>query len=516
METVIEKANVKVLSTRSRILLSVLSGLLLAFLFPKFNQFYLAWAALVPLLLVLYFGPSPWRAAGYGLVCGLVFFGVFFYWTGLFGLLAWSSMTVFSALVYVSFSVGASFVIRRLSFFLRVFLIPAWMVSVELLRSIGWWGFSWGSLGYSQQADPNAVLFAGIFGFYGLTYLVVFVNILLTESLVLRLKQETDPVLPSSSRPVYVLLGSAFLLYACLAGFRTSAISNRKDPGEVKVAVLQGNIPQHLKFVESNREMIKKVYLKMASEAAEAGSYLIVWPETSYPGYLQDDVDFSSKLQRITDEYSTYLIVGSFYYDEKTDRYFNAAYFFRPGKEVVRYTKVNIVPFGEYVPFRPLFGWIKALEPISTDISPASDIILFPAGDEKIGTGICFESSNSLLVGKMVARGARLLVFITNDAWFKKTAAPYQHLQTTAIRSVENRIYTIQAANTGISAVIAPDGKTERATGLDERRILYGFVRFSDHPAFYSRSGYLFSYLCLLVSIAFFLRISSLASSKKS
>lgn len=499
-----------------RILLAALSGLLLALLFPRFNLFFFAWFALIPLLIVLRFTSRLLPAAGYGLVTGLVFFGLFFAWAGLFGKLAWSALTVYMAFYMAVFAAGTSFLLRKFDSWPCLFLIPAWMVSVELVRSIGWWGFSWGSLGYSQQSNLDISCLARIGGFFALSYLIVLVNMIAVEVLfsyrsllkgvkIHPIPQEATPPLAGWSgvrqslpKLILVLMSALVLSYGLLLICRfSSPLSSEKDTATIKIAAIQGNIPQSIKFADESAESIKQTYLQMTAEAVKANASLIIWPETSYPGYLQDDQSFTKELQDICDQHGVQLIVGTHYFAEASERYFNSAFFFRPRQKPVRYDKVNIVPFGEYVPFRPLFRWVKALEPIQTDLSAASQIELLPSKLGKIGVGICFESSNPWLAGKMISQGAGLLVFITNDAWFEQTAAPAQHLQTTVMRSIENNIYTVQAANTGISAVIAPDGSIQGKTRLDERKILYGWVKKQDQPSFYSRFGFLFPYLCL-------------------
>lgn len=497
------------MSSWKKVFLSIFSGLLLAFIFPKFDQFYLAWFALIPLFLVLYSLSSFRQALAYGFLSGFVFFGLFFYWASLFGRLAWTSITVYHSFYFALFALGAAFLIKRLSFWPRLFLVPAWLVSIELFRSVGWWGFSWGSLGYSQQADPNIRMLASYAGVFGLSYLITLVNVFLTESVVSWRNPEARPRTSISWSFYSIVIVVLVFVYLGLFGLRLG-LENEQGNGSgfLKVAALQGNIPQAEKFDSAKTEEVKRLFLKMSIEAAENDADLIVWPESSYPGYLQDDLDFTNRLQRLSDSYQSSLIVGSFYYDETEDRYYNSAYLFQPGKKPARYDKVNIVPFGEYVPFRPLLGWIKALRVIQTDLSAFPKLKLLPAPGGTIGSGICFESSNPCLCRQMVAKGAGLLVFITNDAWFEKTAASYQHLQTTAMRSIENGVYALQAANTGISAIISSNGAIEQETRLEERSILYGRTRFLKRPTFYVRFGFIFPCLCFVISIASLVRCS--------
>jgi len=160
---------------------------------------------------------------------------------------------------------------------------------------------------------------------------------------------------------------------------------------------------------------------------------------------------------------------------------------------------VHLVPYGEYVPLRRFFPFIKKLTAGIGDFKSGEGFFPMEAGGRKIGVLICYEGILAEAGRAYKRQGAELLVNITNDAWFGNTSAPYQHLSMTVFRAVENRLFLARAANTGISAIIDPTGKILKQSGIFERTILQGEIKFLKIPTVYSRYGDLFVYLCLFI-----------------
>jgi apolipoprotein N-acyltransferase len=179
-------------------------------------------------------------------------------------------------------------------------------------------------------------------------------------------------------------------------------------------------------------------------------------------------------------------------------QYFNSAFLVSPEKKIAgRYDKLHLVPFGEYAPLSSIFNFTKDIIGAIGDFTAGSAVrnLSAPCGD--FGVLICYEAIFPELTRQFVAGGARFLVNITNDAWFGKTSAPYQHLSMVALRAVENRVPIARAANTGISSFIDSTGKIRAASDLFTREVLSGTIELRQTQSLYAQYGDLFAYACL-------------------
>ena len=239
---------------------------------------------------------------------------------------------------------------------------------------------------------------------------------------------------------------------------------------------------------------------------ATDGARLIVWPETAVPFYLASDTGESAVVRGIAGEAGAYVLTGSPSYRFNTDtgrpEFLNSAYLLGPTGEISgRFDKVHLVPFGEYVPFKRLLFFIDKLTEGVGDFVAGPGPYPMEFESSGIGVLICYESIFPRLAAAHVKNGAGVLVNITNDAWFGRTSAPYQHFQMSVLRAVENRVFLLRAANTGISAVVDPAGRVINQTALFEQAAVVEDIRLREgRPTFYTAGGDLFAYLCLIVT----------------
>jgi apolipoprotein N-acyltransferase len=200
-----------------------------------------------------------------------------------------------------------------------------------------------------------------------------------------------------------------------------------------------------------------------------------------------------------------YLLFGN---DDRdpTHVYVGAKLLAPDGQVVYRYHKMRLVPFGEYVPLQPLLtlgGRVTAkLVRQVADFTPGKEAVVAEVDGHRLGAFICYESIFPHLIRRFTAQGAELLVNVTNDGWYGRTSAPYQHLAMTVFRAVENGRYLVRAANTGITAVIDPRGRVLSRTALFDRTVLVGEAGFVSVPTFYSRHGDVFAWGCLAAAAA--------------
>ncbi len=484
-----------------RILAAIVSGLLMALAFPKWDQGYLLAVALVPLFWALHRQPLK-KAFWLGLTAGLAFnLGVFywiFYVCHVFGGLPWpvAAGVLFLLAAYLSlyrglFALGLNWGLKRgLSL---LWWAPALWVLVEFAQaSLLFNGFPWELLGCGLYRYLTLLQAADLGGVYLLSFLLVFLNaslyLLLTGN---RGRSSRWGVLPMVAIVLTVWAGYGFYR---LAEVRRKEIESPK----IKVAVVQGNIKQGEKW---RPEVVKATLGRYGSLTGQvAGTQLVVWPETAAPFFFLRMPELTAQVQEIVRKSESYLLFGAPAWEltPQGERYFNRAYLLSPqGAVMGYYDKAHLVPYGEYVPLQRFFPFISKMVPMIGDFAegPVGGVLSLPEG--AVGPLICFESIFPYLSRAQVQNGARLLVNITNDAWFGTTSAPYQHLSMAVLRAVENHVCLARAANTGISAFIGGDGRILWTSGLFVPEAQALELPWLPGGSFYSRHGDLFAWGCV-------------------
>jgi apolipoprotein N-acyltransferase len=473
--------------------LSILSALLLALSFSSFNLGFFAWCGLVPLLMVLE-SKSLGRAFFIAFFCGVIFWGLTIYWLIHVTLLGQIILVLYLAIYFGLFGCVIYFS-RFLSVNSCLFFLPANWVLLEYLRSYLFTGFPWAIIGFSQYKNLPIIQIADITGAWGVCFLVILVNVALYLFLRRRLSVKILLI------PVLVL--SLFLGYGLIKLNYKQNWCNDKE--QLKISVVQGNISQDLKWNKQAVGFIQNRYRELTVETAVAKPELIIWPEASVPGlWGQDDAEFAQVFS-LAGQLDTNILVGAVSYFNQN--YFNSALLINHlGRPVAAYNKLHLVPFGEYIPLKSVFPFLETIALIG-DIQPGREYVIFkqPAN---FGVLICFEDLFPELSREFVKRGARFLVNITNDAWYKEGSAPYQHFAASVFRSIENRVYLARAANTGISGFIDPAGRilgiVQNARGKEifvQGYSSQNICLAAGKRTIYNRYGDFFIAFCLLFDI---------------
>ncbi|MFQ5737254.1 MAG: apolipoprotein N-acyltransferase [Thermodesulfobacteriota bacterium] len=497
-----------------RPLLCAISGLLLVLAFPPVGLGFTAWFALVPLLFALE-GQGWKRGLLYGYVFGAAFFLGTVYWVihsmYYYGgvPLAVSVLAMLLLVAYLSVYPGIFGVLAssagRLSPMVLLVVTPALWTALEYLRGHLFTGLPWVLAGYSQAYYLPVIQIADVTGVWGVSYLVVFVNTAIW--LAVRSVIGRDSRFPARAVGVAALVTASVVVYGFV---RTVQVDKEvKGWAGLRAAVAQGSIDQSVKWDRSFQKSTLKIYRGLTVEAARQGARLVVWPETAVPFYFVPAKIKEGEVGSITREAGTYVLTGSPSYNYNPDtrqaEYYNSAYLLFPdGETAGRYDKSHLVPFGEYVPLKKLFPFFKKLTAGVGDFSegPGAVPIAFEGGG--IGTLICYESIFPEIAAASVRNGSTILVNITNDAWFGRTSAPYQHFEMSILRAVENKVYLLRAANTGVSGIVGPAGRVMKRSGLFEKAVLVDDVRLKRGPlTLYSRYGDLFAWGCLAISFTF-------------
>jgi len=483
---------------------SAVAGLLLACSFPRPDFTLFAWFGLVPLLLVMQ--SRPFKS---GFVAGLAFFAVTLYWVNIvmttYGHLP-LAVSFFLYLLLAGYlalfwgtATWAACRLKEHRNYSYVLTLPVLWVALEFLREFLLTGFPWATLGYSQHAWLPMIQSADLFGVYGLSYLLVLCNTALGVSL-LALRDRSV-----QQSPVKAFAATALLLLLNY-GYGQWCLQQDLDarPETLQVALIQGNIPQNLKWHPDNQLNTVNTYRQLSLQAQRSDATdLIVWPEAAMPFYFQDGGPLAASVADLPIQTSSSLLFGSPAYlrDLGGLRYLNSAFLLSQSAQLIgRSDKIHLVPFGEYVPLGEFLPFVNKLVAGIGDYSPG-EINPLPIQGHQLGVLVCYEVIFPELAREYVRQGSDLLLNITNDAWFGKSSAPWQHLAMARFRAIENRVWIARAANTGISAMITPSGRIVKQTGLFETAFLNGKVGLGARPGLYSHLGDVIPGAFLVISL---------------
>jgi apolipoprotein N-acyltransferase len=446
----------------------------------------------------------PDRTFLLGLVAGLGYFGGTVYWTGAvvteFGGLSWPVGVVVAALLIGYLSLfPALFALclgwLRSSLGLRALaLAPAAWVTSELGRTYFWSGFPWLLLGYSQTTVLPIAQVASVVGVFGMSALVAAASSAIAFFAVSRSRVSIAGLLVTAVALVGIAMWGNHRLQ--------NGVLTETGPS-VRVALIQGNIPQDEKWDPARAHAILNTYLSMTREAAAKGAQLVIWPESSTPFPFQDDRVGGEAIRALVRETGIELLLGSDQINHQTKEYYNAAFLVRrDGSVGAVYQKMHLVPFGEFVPLQDLLFFVGPLVEAAGAFTAGEEMVMLPTRHGPISTAICYEIVFPGLVRESVLKGSQLLTTITNDAWYGRSSAPFQHFLQASMRAIEQGRYLARAANTGISGFVDPYGRVVQHSGIFEGAVMVRDVRMLQVPTIYGRIGDLFAYVCAALTFA--------------
>jgi apolipoprotein N-acyltransferase len=497
--------------------LAAASGLALAAAFPKLDLNLFAWVAFVPLFYAI--EGLPLRSVlKYSWLQGFTCFVGSLYWIAITlhnfarvpTLLAVLPMLLLAGIMacYTAAAIWAGeFLARRLRIPVLATIPIAW-AAAEWVRTYFPIGFPWNLLGYTAYRNLELIQFAEIAGVYGVSALIMFFNTV-TYAVVFQIYSRRVQTI--SLGALTAAMGAALIF----GSWRIHQLSAIAPQGSLKIAMVQGDIPQSLKWDPKFLETSFEIYRSQSEAAARRGADLIVWPEAAaafffqpvdrYPAQFAADAAYRQRLLALAARLGEPIIFGAPALGIEDNRvgFYNRAYLVSPKGTVESwYDKIQLVPFGEYVPLRKLLGgFVNRVVTGFGDMFPGRDQTIFTVGNAKLAVLICYESVFPDLTRRGVKRGAEILVNITNDAWYGKSSAPYQLLAMSAMRSVETKAPMVRVANTGISAVIEPDGTITARTSLFKRGTEIEHVYWRPETTVYVQVGDVFAELCLGLTI---------------
>src|ERR1041385_2628837 len=513
---------------------ALLSGVLLGLSFPPVPTGIPAAAAFVPFFLFGEEKPGYARAFRFSYTAFFVFNLITLYWTGGFThgkdpyLMAAGSALIFAHPLFFFLPVAAWVAIRkRFGPGYSVCLFPFIWVAFEYLHSLTEASFPWLTLGNTQTYDLTAVQLAAVTGVYGISFWLLWLNVLIYFFVRTLRPPGWKPFRPGS----LVFLGLAIAAYM-LPKVYGLLVLNRADDSKgvpVRVGIVQPDIDPFEKWgVGAERQL--GILQRLTDSVALEKPDLILWPETAVPFYILDERNKGSLavIRHLVDSLGIPLLTGMpdiTYYPEgetaprssktlpdgrRYDNY-NSSMLLVPGSDrIQKYAQMLLVPFAERVPFSEQLSFLNAMQwnfglggwgiGKEKTVFRVKGLQGGSSPGYSFSNFICYESVYPGFVASFVRNGAEFLTVITNDSWWGNTSGAYQHAQFAVLRAVENRRWVVQCANGGISCVVDPWGRLLDPTEMYTRRANTETVRAIKELTFYSQSGDWFAEMCLILS----------------
>ena len=510
----------------------LLSGFLLGFTVIFAEIGFLAFVSMIPLAMMIYKradGEKYRMRKAYldGFIFYMSFDIVIFHWFTYFYPLEFAGLTKGQAIVVIALawiglsalqSVFSAFVFVLISRFIKtkfykkypLLLAPyaaaLWAIN-EWTQTFTWAGVPWGRIAISQTEIPIMMQSASLFGSYFLTFIIVLFNFIVAFAILNADKRKI------ASMVALIVLGSHVL-----CGTVLYYIPHKDESRSIVVASLQGNLESQSNYNLSNSEIFV-VYEKLTREAAEKGAKLIVWPEGvmavdihSYiRPHLGKSVKISDAVSYLAKELDITIVLGTYVDITKYEFYNSVSAFYSDETSTIRgYSKIRLVPFGEYMPMRDFISSIvpslAEINMLDEDVTPGKEVSVFGAttgeNNIQIGTLICFDSIYETLAIQSARAGAEMFIIPSNDSWFYDSRAMNMHHSQNILRAVEQGKYTVNCGNTGITSVVNDKGEVLSIMPIYEEGYVIDTVYASSTRTLYSYIGNLFVYLCIAFAFA--------------
>jgi len=472
------------------LLLALLSAALLVVCFPRFNLVWLAPFALTPLLVGLARERRPWRRFALGWIAGVVYWCGVCYWVeivlavhGDMGVpLAWAMFVLFclaKALHLGVFALLAGILMRR---WWAIPAVAAWWVTVEATH--GSLGFAWLALGNAGIDMSLPMRLAPYTGVYGISFVFVMMSAALALAILRRPRRELAWMAPLVLLPLLPAMPPV-------------------TPGQEAALLVQSNISEKQDWtpdilIQTVREQAA-LTLRGALQPGRRLPSIIVWPEVPAPYYYEEDGGFRNYINNLARMTQAYILLGTVAHTPKGAPLNSAELISPTGSPLTRYDKVNLVPFGEFVPWPFNYVAGKVSSEVG-DFEAGHRVVVSQVGKHQIGAFICYESVFPGFVRKFAAGGAEVLFNLSNDGWFGHSAARLQHLNIVRMRAAENRRWILRSTNDGITAVIDPAGRIRGNLPPNVRATEYANFNYISAETFYTRFGDWFAVLCAVAA----------------
>jgi apolipoprotein N-acyltransferase len=484
---------------KRNLILSLLTAILLAFALPPFRTGFIGWFALIPFFFLL----EEKKIADtlrWSYLTGLFICITTLYWIGHVTQAGFIGAILIIPLYLTLYGV-LHVLLLRFAGRKGWLLLPFIWVAIEYLQSRSELAFPWIYLGYTQSYYLPLIQYAEYAGIWAVSFWVMLLNVMIWLAW------------QGKNRRTFLAVIALLIVLPALQGSWV-LFKSRPAGRQIRIALLQGNVDPFEKWAEDSTERNVVLYEGMSRAVAKDKPDLIVWPETALPFYLRSEPRYLRRIERLSDSLAIPVLTGSldYHYTDDTEYdYYNATFLLTPGTGFMDvYHKMRLVPGSERIPYREYFPFNHVKDYLTDlalgvgDYSLGNSFTVFQittAGKPvRFATPICYESVFPDLVRRFIAGGAEMLCIVTNDAWFGRTSAPYQHAQFAVIRAIENRVPVARCANTGVSCFIDACGRLTQRSAIFKPATLVGEVSLGTHKTLYTRWGDWFALLCLAIA----------------
>ncbi len=489
------------------LVLSLVTGIGFALAMPPFCTGFLAYGVLIPFFILIH-NKNRFNATVWGYITGFFISFACLFWIGFV-----TVPGIIGALLVLPLFFALYALVQNISFEIlgkrAIFLAPFFWTCIEYLQSLGDTAFPWMYLGYTQTYYLPAIQMAEFTSVFGIGFWIVLLNVMIYDSFFLHREKRTVRLL---------ILGVVFLMPILYGLIAMQAGQNGRN---LRIAMVQGNVDPFEKWNANNEEKHFVKYDSLSRIAIESNPDLIIWPETATPFYLRYEFTYLDRIKAWVDSCSIPLLTGSidYEYTEQGYQYYNAALLIEPHRvDIQHYAKHKLVPFSEKVPYNRYFPF-RFLKRVLYDLQigigdytrgQRQTVFSFPVSSShadsnksriNFSCAICYESVFPDYTRRFVLNGIEFLTIITNDAWFGRTTAPYQHAQIATLRAVENRISIARCANTGITCFIDPYGRVYDKTDIFTTEVVVNDLPLEKSTTFYTKHGNWVARLSSLVSL---------------
>jgi apolipoprotein N-acyltransferase len=491
-----------------RLALPLLAAVLFIASFPPFDFGLLGLVALAPLVLALPAARRPFLmgfGAGWAAFTGVVWW-VYYAMAHFGGIPPFVAapltllMTAIMAAFWGLFAWAHGRLRRAIPGLPDIVTVPVlWTASEYLRGAIPDGEFPWALLGQSLYRHLPLIQVADLGGVWAASFLVALTG----AGVASFVRDPRGRGWDAGWRP----LAAALAMLALCGGYGVLRLDQPPDGPDVRVAVVQGNVPQDVKWDRRFREETLRTHEEL-TRAARDGADLVVWPESATAFVYQRETDYRERLASLVTESATPLLFGSPAFAVKNGRSSlrNRAYLLGPDGKVAGWQdKQQLVPFGEFVPWKRVLFFARPLVQAVGAFEPGERPEVLSVRGGRFGTLVCYEVIFPNLVRRVVAVGAEFLVNITNDAWYERSAASHQQFATLVFRAVENRRPIARSANTGISGFVDAHGRIISMSELFVKGQYRATLALSHRVTLYTRWGDWLPRACVLIAVALLL-----------
>ena len=439
---------------------------------------------------------------------GLIFLGL---------ILLIAYLSLFNVLAAFAYTTIKNFKFKSKNYLLALF--PIFFASIEMFRTNGDFAFPWNHLGYTLGNHIELIQTLSIIGVFGYTILIMASNQIVAYAFL------------QKGRRKLVLFTVPFIIFLALLVHGSSVLSapeaapfyNTNAPENPSIAMVQPSIAQGAKWSKERFDTIVTKTFNMAMDSTKQGVNLILLAETAVPDHLRRQPDVIARLHQMADEKNASILTGALDFkrvskDLNNPRRFeiyNASFLFTPGDNSFpkRYIKKHLVPFSERIPFDEVFPILNYVDLGEGDFVPGKETPVY--GPYNWTPYICYDAIFGDLVRDAIQAGSRLMVNITNDGWFGRSTAPYQHLNIVRHMAVSYGYPVARLANSGVSAFIDQYGHYDQNTKIFETRVIQRKMPLKTRDTFYTIVGELFEEFLLWFLMVYLIAVFVLAKLQK-